>query len=487
MIPILYKLRESVRFEHRGAECLVVTEVPLNVVRASRRAVRVLELCDGKRTLREIARDAGIAREEEVFKICDYFNKKAVLETGIVENQGYYPSVTVIIPDRDRKKALLECIESVLAQDYASDRIEVIVIDDGSKHDVKDLAGAFPCKLLTNTESRGQSYCRNLGVRQAKGEILAFLDSDCVAGRSWLKALVPCFQWDKAGAVGGYVDGYSQKSLLDRYEKAFSPLNLGRFILRGGKGASTFYVPTCNLLVRRKAFWEAGGMREELHVGEDVDFSWKMRDAGWEELYVPSGTVMHKHRNKLEAMLRRRAFYGTSEAILYRLHPDRRKTLQIRPLAGTAFLALCCSLLFLVLFPLAAAGAAFLMGAAAKALRLGRKRVHISPGNIFLSVVRIHTSYFYLMSFHVVRYYLVLLLLLGFAFHSVWLLGFSLLLFASCVDYFAKRPQLHFPAFIVYYALDHISYQLGVLAGCLRARSFRSYLPRFIRRNTLFH
>lgn len=484
MIPILYRLRESVRFEDRGTESLVVTEVPLNVVRASKRAVRILELCDGKRALQEIARDAGIAREEEIFKICDYFNKKSVLETGIVKNQGYYPSVTIIIPDRDRREALLDCIESVFAQDYPSEQIEVIVIDDGSKHEVKNIVGAFSCKLLINPDNRGQSYCRNLGAQQAKGEILAFLDSDCVAGRSWLKDLVPCFQWEKAGAAGGYVDGYSQKSLLDRYEREFSPLNLGKFILCGGKDRSTFYAPTCNLLVRKKAFVESGGMRETLHVGEDVDFCWRMRDTGWQVLYLPSGIVMHKHRNKLGAMLRRRAFYGTSEAILYRLHPDRRKTLQMRPMAAAAFLGLCCAVIFLALFPLVAAGAVFLAEAAAKAIRLRRKRVHLSAGNIFLSAVRIYMSYFYLMSFHLVRYYLVPMLLLGFVFHSVWLLGFSLLMFASCVDYSAKRPRLNFPAFFFYYAIDHISYQIGVWAGCLRARSFRSYLPRFVRRRT---
>jgi hypothetical protein len=49
------------------------------------------------------------------------------------------------------------------------------------------------------------------------------------------------------------------------------------------------------------------------------------------------------------------------------------------------------------------------------------------------------------------------------------------------MDYSAKRPRLAFPPFLLYYLLDHISYQLGVLAGCLRASSFRSYLVRFTR------
>ena len=359
--------------------------------------------------------------------------------------------------------------------------IEIIVINDGSLDETQKLVSGFPCKLLTNPKSRGQSYCRNLGAQHAKGEILAFLDDDCVAGRTWLRDLVPYFQWEEVGAVGGYVDGYSNKSLLDRYEKPFSRLNLGKYIFRGTKDQSTFFIPTCNMLVRKKVFDETEGIRETMRLGEDVDFCWRMRDAGWQALYVPSGIVMHKHRNTLGKMLRRRADYGTSEAVLCTLHPRKRKTLQWRFLATAAFLGLCFAIAFLTLFPLFITGGSFVVETAVKALRLRRKRVRISFGKVGFSVLRMYMSYFYMMSFHLVRYYLVLLLLLGFALHSLWGLGFSFLIFAAFVDYSAKRPCLAFPSFFFYYVLDHISYQLGVLAGCLRARTFRSYLIRFIR------
>jgi mycofactocin glycosyltransferase len=480
MIPIIYKLRESIRFEDRGDSFLIISEVPLNVVHASKRAVRVLQLCDGVRTLPQIANEAAIADENQVFKICDYFNKKSVLETHVAKNEDYFPSITVIIPTRDRGSSVVECLESIYSQDYPSNQIEIIVIDDGSLDETRKLVIGFSCKLFTNPSSRGQSYCRNLGAQRAKGEILAFMDDDCVAGRTWLRDLAKYFQWEEVGAVGGYVDGYSNESLLDRYEKEFSLLNLGKHIFRSVK--DRFFVPTCNMLLRKKAFVETGGIRETLHIGEDVDFCWRMSDAGWQALYVPSGIVMHKHRNTIGKMLRRRADYGTSEAILCTLHPHRRKTLQMRPLAAAAFLGLCFAIASLTLFPLVVTGASFIAEAAAKALRLRRKRVRISFGKVCFSVLRMYISYFYTMSFHLARYYLVLILLLGFAFHPLWGLGFSFLILAASVDYSAKRPCLVFPAFFFCYVLDHIAYQLGVLAGCLRARSFRTYLLRLVRR-----
>jgi mycofactocin glycosyltransferase len=481
MIPIIYKLRDHIRFEDRGDSSLVVSEAPLNVVRASKRAVRILQLCDGKRTLQQIACDAGLPQEEQVFKICDYFNKKAVLETSVAENRGYFPSISIVIPTKDRCKDLVECLESLYTQDYPSNQIEIIVIDDGSKDETQKLVSRFSCTLLTNPESRGQSYCRNIGVQQAKGEILAFLDDDCVAGRTWLRDLMQYFQWEEVGAVGGYVDGYSNKSQLDRYEKEFSLLNLGNYILRGAKDRSAFFVPTCNMLVRKKAFDETGGIRETMHLGEDVDFCWRMRDAGWLALYVPSGTVKHKHRNSLRNWMRRRADYGSSEAVLCTLHPQRRKTMQWRTFAAAAFFGLCFAIAFITIYPLIVTAASFVAETAVKVFRLHRKRISISFGKVCSSVVRMYISYFYMMSFHLIRYYLVLLFLLGFAFHSLWALGIFFLILAASIDYSVKRPRLAFPFFFFYYVLDHLSYQLGVFLGCLRARSFRSYLVRYKR------
>jgi mycofactocin glycosyltransferase len=476
MIPIIYKLRDSIRFEACGDSCLVISEVPLNVVQASKRAVRILQLCDGTRTVLQIANEAGIAGENQVFKICDYFNRKSVLETHVANNDGYFPPITVIIPTRDRGASVVECLKSIYSQEYPPGRIEVIVIDDGSRDETSKLVSAFSCKLIVNPSSHGQSYCRNLGAREAKNEILAFLDDDCVPGRTWLRDLVPYIQWEEVGAVGGYVDGYSNESLLDRYEKEFSLLNLGKHIFRSVN--DRFFVPTCNMLIRKKAFVETGGIRETLHIGEDVDFCWRMRDAGWQALYVPSGTVRHKHRNTLGKWMRRRADYGTSEAVLSKLHPQRRKTLQWQPFAAAAFLGVGFAIALLTLYPLIVTMASFIAETWLKALRLRRKRIRTPFGKVCFSVLRMYMSYFYMMSFHLSRYYLVLFLLLGFACHPLWLLALAFLLLAASVDYSAKHPRLAFPPFFCYYILDHISYQFGVLTGCLRARNFRSYQIR---------
>ncbi len=482
MIPITYRLRRGIRFEDRGGFTLVISEVPLSVIRTQKCIARLLQVCSDQKTVSQIALEAGIADEEQVLRICDYFNKKAILESAFISNPGYFPYVTVIIPTFDRGTDLAECLASVFSQDYPEERFEVIVIDDGSCDQTQKLVSAFPCLLLRNEKNMGQAYCRNLGAARARGEMLAFLDSDCVADPGWLRELVPCFLWEKVGAVGGYVGGYFCRTGLDRYEQKFSLLNLGEYIQWASDDKLTLYVPTCNMLVRKKAFFETGGIRTSLRLGEDVDFCWRMRETGWHLLYVPAGKVRHKHRRTLGSMLRRRLDYGFSEGMLYSLHPQKRKTVQVRALAAVGFAGVSISLLLLTPTPLLATAASAAVQAITKTLRLRARDVRVPLKMILLSTIRLLISYSFRIAFHIIRYYLVLLLLFGFLFHSLWVVATALLLFVSAIDYRTKRPQLGFPQFLFWYVLDQVAYQLGAMAGCLRVGSLRSYFPSFLTR-----
>ncbi len=70
------------------------------------------------------------------------------------------------------------------------------------------------------------------------------------------------------------------ESAVDRYEAVMSSLSIGNRERVGNSGNDTFYLPSCNLLVRRSAFKSAGGFKDSMHVGEDVDLTWRLRDRG---------------------------------------------------------------------------------------------------------------------------------------------------------------------------------------------------------------
>jgi mycofactocin system glycosyltransferase len=447
----------------------LISRRPLRALRVNRALFNVLErLRDGT----EVDFTAEILR-----LLLDLVSKGYLEITGLA-GPAEYPPVSIIVPVKDQPEDLRDCLRSLQHLDWPAERREVIVVDDGSTLPVSVATGI---SLLRHDASLGPAACRNLGARQARGDILAFLDADCLAGEGWLWELVPFFVATGVGAVGGYVAGYYRESFLDRYEDAGSSLNMGRRLILEGRGPSTFYVPTANLLVRRDVFMSTGGFDEQRRVGEDVDLCWRLRSLGYGLVYAPFGRVAHKHRNRLGRMLKRRAEYGTSEAGLYRAHRDKTKAFVVPVFTGLSFLALALAVLLVNPYPLIAVP--FLVGLDAwrRSSALGKAGLALPFRRIIGPAIRSGLSLCYFALFHLVRYYLVPLLALGFLWHPVWALAGLALAATSLVDFFVKKPALPYPVFLFFYLLEHLAYQAGVFLGCLKAGYFGSYRVSFRR------
>lgn len=486
VIPLSYRLRDRVRLEDTGGgRWRVICDLPLSVVGINAAAARLLTLTRAGVSISALAAALSLD-EERVLKLCEYFRGKGMLGvTSTRPDPPATPMVSVIVPTKDREAELDECLAALFALEYPRNRYEVIVVDDGSTDGTVAVAGRYPCHLVSNDRNWGQSYSRNAGARRASGEILAFLDSDCVAEPGWLRDLVPHFSWSRVAAVGGYVAGYYGRSRLDRYEQVASSLNMGERLLLATDDPGTFYVPTCNLLVRRTAYGAVGGIREDLRVGEDVDLCWRLRAQGDYLLYVPQGSVRHKHRNRLAAMVRRRAEYGTSEAMLHVLHPEKRKRFGLTPHPVVTFAALAAALIAHQPWLLAVCLASILWDGSRRLLHLRREGARVPWRWVWFAVLRGHLSTLYFLLFHLVRYYLLLMVAAGFALPGLWLFAGFAVLYTSTVDFSVKHPRLWYPTFLFFYLAEHTAYQAGVLVGCIQSRSFRSYVPTFRRPRTL--
>ena len=486
MIPLEYRLRESVRLEPGDAGTWrVICQEPLTVLSVNAAAARLLKRTRYGATISEIA--AGLTLpEERILRLCEYFRGRGLLEVRRAPVAAdLAPTVTVIVPTLDRADDLDHCLAAIGCLDYPADRLEVIVVDDGSADPaaLAEVAERRGARLLTNDRNRGPSHSRNRAARDSRGEILAFVDSDCVPDSSWLHDLTPYFAWDRVGAVGGRTVGYYSESRLDRYEQVASPLDMGRHLMLKAQGTDTFYVPTCNLLVRRSTYESVGGLREDLRVGEDVDLCWRIRATGAYLVYSPEGIVRHKHRDRLGSMLRRRAQYGTSEAILHGLHPDKRKRFPLAPAPLATVVLVSAALVRLDprLLPLCLAPS--LWDGVRRRSRLRRSGVEMPEAAIWASVLRGHLSMLYFAYFHLTRYYLGPLTVAGAATPRLWVLEAAAVLYSAGVDYSTRRPRMSFPAYLAHYLAEHAAYQTGVATGCVRARSFHSYLPVFERQS----
>jgi len=297
--------------------------------------------------------------------------------------------------------------------------------------------------------------------------------------------LSPYFNDKKVGIVGGFVSNFYHHSSLDRYEEVKSSLNMGPLPFRVEDQLSSAYVPSCNLIIRKEAYFEVNGFQEDLAVGEDVDLCWRTRELGYHLQYVPRGKIEHKHRNDLLPMLRRRYDYGTSEAILYLRHRDKRKRLYLPAIYSIFYASVSLGIILqhLALFGL---GLGILLADFfRKYLKIERSGLRLKTFQILFSVMRAHFSFSYQTSSYLSRYYLIFLVPLSLLFPKVWGFLFFLLIFSGSVEFSIKRPKMNLLYFLFFYTLEQFAYQTGVFWGCLRNKNFGSYFPTLLKKSEI--
>lgn len=477
MTGFRFSLAQNVSLKEGPDGFFLISRAPIKILRLNESLYNILKhIGEGN----EIT-DIQTTKPKDTLKVLLTLVARGYLKLVETKPLTEFPFISIIIPARDRPEDLIDCLKALKNVRYPQDRLEIIVVDDGSREKIEDSISSADIKIVRNEKSKGAAACRNIGAQIAKGDILAFLDADCIPAEGWLEELVPFFQSAGVGAAGGYIDGYYDKTPLERYEKVFSSLNMGKRLIIEGKGESGFYVPTANLLVSREAFKSTGSFKEGMEVGEDVDFCWHLRKQGHTLVYTPTGSVAHKHRNKFGRMLKRRFEYGTSEALLYRTHREKKKGFPLSIFAGLSFIALTLTILLMNPYPLCALPLLYGFDVWLKSSTVTKYKIEFSFTQLAASALRSQLSFYYFAFFHLIRYYLVLIIGLGIAWWPFWVLGGAGIIYTSITDYIVKKPDLFYPVFLCYYLLEHLVYQVGVLWGCVKYMYFGSYLISFKR------
>jgi mycofactocin system glycosyltransferase len=485
--PLAYRKRKTVIYHERNGSPVLVLHFPLKAIVLSPSWKIVLNLLSKGEFIpfKNIAPLVEHANPEKIEIFLDNLVRKGYLEREGVSTIHDYPFVSIIIAVRNRPEAIKACLQSLLEVDYPSSKMEIIVVDDASTDHTPDVVSTFPVQLISLKENKKAPFCRNLAAQRATGDIFGFIDSDCLADTLWLKELIPVFKDGSVGAVGGMVDAYSKEKALDRYEKVYSSLNMGSWFRRSSENDRFFYVPACNLFVRRDLFLSIGGFKEELIVGEDVDFCWRLQDNGHILEYRPIGKVYHKHRNRLKPFCLRRFDYGTSEPLLHLSHPRRLKEMIFLPGESLFWSAVVLSVILKSVPFLAVSGMIVLADTLIKFVRIRRETVQIGVVYTVFAVLRSYAAFFYHFCAFVSRYYLILGILIIPLLPLASMVIFGIHLLIVSVDYFIKKPRLNPISFLLYFSLEQLSYQLGVWWGCLKHFSFNSVNPRAIFRASL--
>jgi cellulose synthase/poly-beta-1,6-N-acetylglucosamine synthase-like glycosyltransferase len=208
------------------------------------------------------------------------------------------PFVSVIIPHYNDLDALSVCITSLQRQTWPAESMEIIVADNNSACGIEAVMAAAPRCRVVPAPIQGAGPARNAGAAAARGEILAFIDSDCDPQPDWVangaRALT---NYDFAGGrVMTAARDPRRPTPVEAWEVVFG-FDFERYILVEG------YTGSGNMWVWRKVFDAVGGFRAG--VAEDMDWSFRARAAGFRLGYEPGAVVSHLARSDWPELLRR--------------------------------------------------------------------------------------------------------------------------------------------------------------------------------------
>ncbi len=228
-----------------------------------------------------------------------------------------WPKISVVICSYNGSRTIRFCLEGVCAMQYSD--YEVIVVDDGSTDALAEIVREFPVKLI-QSENKGLSNARNLGLDAATGEIVAYIDDDACPTPYWLHFLVETFRTGKFVGVGGpNIAPPGDADIADAV--AHSPGGPMHVLL---SDTVAEHIPGCNMAFLTKSLRAIGGFDPLFRIaGDDVDVCWRLQSRGWNLGFSPAAAVWHKRRNSLRAYWRQQLNYGKAEAMLERKWPEK--------------------------------------------------------------------------------------------------------------------------------------------------------------------
>lgn len=259
-----------------------------------------------------------------------------------------HPKYSIVVAIYNRPDELEELLYSLSRQ--RSNDFEVVIVEDGSSLDCKDVVAKYRGKLDIQYQYKpntGPGHTRNIGVSMARGEYIVFFDSDCIIPDDYFTKVEEAMNQGVFDAWGG----------PDRASKDFNALQkaishtMTSYIttggIRGAKKQLSWFEPRSFNFGIRKSVFNGLGRFHYSKIGEDIDLSIRMKKAGVRSILIADAYVYHKRRTSLSKFYKQVFIFGRSRIIVNRAHPGTIKVFHLFPLFFTAGLI---SLLFLLFF-----------------------------------------------------------------------------------------------------------------------------------------
>lgn len=242
--------------------------------------------------------------------------------------------ISLVIPVYNRPDEIVELLESISQQGDTD--FEVIVVEDGSTRTCKEEIAPFADKFKLQyffKENSGPGPSRNYGVQHASGDYVIVLDSDCILPADYMRVVRQHLDNEQIDAFGGPDKAHASFTTLQKAINYSMTSFLTTGGIRGGmKNVNKFHPRSFNMGVRTEVWNKLGGF-SRMRYGEDIDFSIRLKEAGYKVVLMPDAWVWHKRRNTLKSFFSQVFHFGQARICLYRLHPDTLKLVHLFPSA----------------------------------------------------------------------------------------------------------------------------------------------------------
>ena len=260
---------------------------------------------------------------------------------------------SIIVPVYNRPDEVDELLESLTQQTLKD--FEVIIVEDGSIKPCKDVCDKYADILdlhYYTKENSGPGQSRNYGAERSNGEWLIILDSDVVLPDDYLRSVECGVRSENTLAAWGGPDAAHPS--FTPVQKAISYSMTSFFTtggIRGGKAKlDKFYPRSFNMGIHRDVYLQLGGF-SKMRFGEDIDFSYRIVEAGFMPRLFPKAWVWHKRRTDFRKFFRQVYNSGIARINLEKRHPGTMKLVHLLPTVFT--LGVIGLLVITLFFPLA--------------------------------------------------------------------------------------------------------------------------------------
>ena len=243
---------------------------------------------------------------------------------------------SIVVPVFNRPDEVDELLESLSNQTLKD--FEVIIVEDGSVKTCKDVCDKYADILALHyyaKDNSGPGQSRNYGAERASGDYLLVLDSDVVLPEGYIQAVEDTLRDTPAEAFGGPDAAHPSFTPV---QKAISYSMTSFFTtggIRGGKAKlDKFYPRSFNMGIRRDVYLQLGGF-SKMRFGEDIDFSYRIVEAGYQPRLFPKAWVWHKRRTDFRKFFRQVYNSGIARINLEKRHPGTMKLVHLLPTVFT--------------------------------------------------------------------------------------------------------------------------------------------------------